>query len=253
MPASEPVNQPTVTVITVTRNNAAGLTRTLQSVQTQTYPAIELIVIDGRSTDDTPNILSNYAAIVSQSVSEPDSGIYHAMNKGIARATGQWLIFMNAGDCFDSPESLQAAMDARTPDTQVIYSDAWFSDARSPQKKQLASCSHASMRIIHQAMIYQRSLHAAHGSYLCMPGVTISDYLFFMAIRRHVWTKSSVNIAHCEKDGVSANKGAYYQKLAVDQLAGVRSPWVSSLMLLAYPFYRTLLRPIVRAISPKRI
>lgn len=251
--------QHVVSVVTITRNNAAGLARTLVSVQSQSYAAIEHIVIDGQSTDSTPSVLDAHKEKISQVVSEADSGIYHAMNKGIAKATGQWLIFMNAGDCFDSPESLQAAMAVCTPQTQVIYSDAYFSEVESseqnqtPEKKQLAVCSHAQMRIIHQAMIYQRGLHDIHGSYLCMPGVTISDYLFFMAIRHYNWTKSPAIIAHCEKDGVSADKGAYYQKLAVDQIAGVRSSFVTAMMLVAYPFYRTLLRPLVRALNPKRI
>lgn len=97
----------TISVITVNRNNAAGLRATIESVIAQTETPFEFIIIDGASTDGSAELLKEYAAHISYSVSEPDKGIYNAMNKGIAQAHGDYCIFMNSGDCFCGPDVLK--------------------------------------------------------------------------------------------------------------------------------------------------
>jgi glycosyltransferase involved in cell wall biosynthesis len=91
-----------ISVITINRNDATGLEKTITSVLEQSCPHIEYIVIDGASTDNSLDIIRQHTDRIDHWISEPDSGIYNAMNKGIARATGDWLIFMNAGDTFAS-------------------------------------------------------------------------------------------------------------------------------------------------------
>ena len=91
---------PKISVITVTYNCAALVERTMQNVLRQTYPNLEYIVIDGGSTDGTAGIIARYADRLAYTVSEPDRGIYHAMNKGVQAATGEWVLFRNAGDYF---------------------------------------------------------------------------------------------------------------------------------------------------------
>lgn len=98
---------PKVTVVTVTYNAADCVEMTLQSVIAQTYPNLEYIVVDGKSTDSTMDIVERYRERISTIVSEPDKGIYDAMNKATRLASGEWIIFMNAGDVFDNPEVLQ--------------------------------------------------------------------------------------------------------------------------------------------------
>ena len=87
-------------IIVVTYNNAEGLTRTLESIRLLDYNEKETIVIDGASKDNTQEILSANEDIITVAVSEKDSGIYNAMNKGIKYITGDYIVFMNAGDCF---------------------------------------------------------------------------------------------------------------------------------------------------------
>lgn len=248
MTTSDSSQRLAVSIVVVTRNNAAGLDRTLASIAMQAWQAREVIVIDGQSTDHTSDVLARHLAVVTRATREPDEGIYDAMNKGLRHASFPWVIFMNAGDCFDSPASLETAMNIAGDDVDVVYSDAHFG-----QSKQLAVCSHESMRIIHQAMVYRRSLHEKHGQYLHMKQVTISDYLFFMAIREKRWKKSPVVIAHCEGGGVSTRPRSYEQKMAVDLLADARGSMLTGLMLIAYPVYRVLLRPMVRMLRPGRI
>ena len=91
---------PKVSVITVCYNCHEVIEATLCNVLKQTYPNLEYIVIDGNSTDGTREIIERYAERLAYWVSEPDAGIYEAMNKGINKATGEWVIFRNAGDYF---------------------------------------------------------------------------------------------------------------------------------------------------------
>lgn len=95
-----------ISVITVNRNNREGLRKTLESVAAQTVRPFECIVFDGASTDGSAALLEEFAACITWSVSEPDKGIYPAMNKGIAHAGGDYCLFMNSGDCFASDKVL---------------------------------------------------------------------------------------------------------------------------------------------------
>lgn len=87
-------------IITINYNNQAGLRRTIESIIGQTFSDFEFLVIDGGSTDGSVDIIKKYNASISYWVSERDNGIYHAMNKGVAQAHGDYCIFMNSGDCF---------------------------------------------------------------------------------------------------------------------------------------------------------
>ena len=87
-------------IITVNYNNKDGLRATIESVVSQTFRDFEFIVIDGGSTDGSVDVLKEYDDKITYWVSEPDKGIYNGMNKGIAKATGDYLNFMNSGDCF---------------------------------------------------------------------------------------------------------------------------------------------------------
>lgn len=89
-----------LTIITVNYNNLGGLKTTFESVKNQTYQDFEFIVVDGGSTDGSFKFLEENTKAINYWVSEPDSGVYHAMNKGILKATGNYLLFLNSGDHF---------------------------------------------------------------------------------------------------------------------------------------------------------
>jgi acetyltransferase-like isoleucine patch superfamily enzyme len=95
---------PLISVITVVYNGVSMLEETILSVIHQTYPNLEYIVIDGGSVDGTKEIIERYASHISYWVSEPDRGIYDAMNKGIERSTGSHIIFLNCGDHFNNKD-----------------------------------------------------------------------------------------------------------------------------------------------------
>ncbi|OGI00447.1 MAG: hypothetical protein A2Y25_11905 [Candidatus Melainabacteria bacterium GWF2_37_15] len=120
-------DKPLITVVTVTYNAEKCLEDTIKSVISQTYPNIEYIIIDGSSTDKTVAIIKKYQDKVSHWISEPDKGIFYAMNKGIDLANGEWISFMNAGDCFYDNEVISKVFkDNPTEDfiygnTKVVY------------------------------------------------------------------------------------------------------------------------------------
>jgi len=111
-----------LSVITVVRNNSAALERTIASVAEQTWPAIEYIVVDGASTDGTVAIIHRNRDRITRWVSEADGGIYEAMNKGVRMATGEYVIFMNAGDRFYGPDTVATMMEG-DPKVELLWGD----------------------------------------------------------------------------------------------------------------------------------
>ena len=120
-----------ISIITVTYNAAPVLQRTLDSVSRQTHPDIEHLIIDGASKDETLAITeayrdkSTYDVIVQ---SEPDKGLYDAMNKGLHKATGDYLVFLNAGDTLYADDTLSLVAEKATDSPAVIYGDTAIVD-----------------------------------------------------------------------------------------------------------------------------
>ena len=96
-----------ISIITINYNNLEGLKRTIESVVNQTWQEFEYIVIDGGSTDGSAIYIESQSQHIDYWVSEPDKGIYNAMNKGIAKATGEYLLFLNSGDHFFNSNVLE--------------------------------------------------------------------------------------------------------------------------------------------------
>ena len=96
-----------LSIITINYNNCLGLNKTIQSVIIQSFKNFEWIVIDGGSTDGSKSLLESYSSFFTYWISEPDRGIYHAMNKGISKASGDYLLFLNSGDCLYGPNTLE--------------------------------------------------------------------------------------------------------------------------------------------------
>jgi len=129
-----------VSLITVCRNVLPVIRETLDSILAQTHPDIELIVIDGASTDGTVEILNSYRSAPGRRgidilVSEPDKGIYDAMNKGLARATGEVIGFVNAGDLLMTPETIAHVVAAfQRSHADAVYGDIIMVDEKDIYK-----------------------------------------------------------------------------------------------------------------------
>lgn len=121
----------TISIITVVFNGKNLIEATIQSVLNQTYPNIEYIIVDGNSTDGTLTIINRYADKISQWISEPDHGLYDAMNKSLDLATGDFVWFMNAGDRVFAEDTVEKMIAQLTPKTDILYGEVMLvNDAR---------------------------------------------------------------------------------------------------------------------------
>ena len=153
-------------IITVCRNEEAAIRGTCESIVSQKYQNFEWVVIDGASTDGTLEILNEYCNDIHHLVSEPDAGIYNAMNKGAAQATGEYLIFMNGGDRFASTEALCWASGA--PRVQLLYGDVFLGNVDGPLETfpDVVDPGYMLRKMIpHQATFYERTLFETLGGY----------------------------------------------------------------------------------------
>ena len=113
--------KPKVSVITVNFNMADRIAATLDSVLGQDYPNLESVVIDGGSTDGSQEIIASYGDRLAHWVSEPDRNLYDGMNKGVRMATGEWILFMNSGDCFANNKVLSCMLAEDHADIDMLY------------------------------------------------------------------------------------------------------------------------------------
>ena len=228
---------PLITVITVVYNGAKYLEDTIKSVINQTYPNVEYIIIDGGSKDGTIDIIKKYEDYIDYWVSEPDKGIYDAMNKGIDLATGQWINFMNAGDRFYDKNVLKVIYEdlkKNNIDADFIYSDTMIDGVN------FCKCDISKNRIIHQSLIYKRDLHNNIGLYLVYENLYLSDYIFFLLGKNKKWYKtkhiiSEYNTLGTEKKFIIHLK----QRVGVDLLFNNITRLHAILMLSIYPLYRS--------------
>lgn len=157
---------PKLSVITIVYNNVKDIERTMLSILNQTYSNIEYIVIDGASNDGTLEIIKQYEHRIAKLISEKDKGIYDAMNKGLALATGDYVLFMNSGDEIYELETVEKIF-ATAPNADIYYGETemydenWNSLGRrrhqAPEHFTWESFKYG-MSISHQAIYIKRSL-----------------------------------------------------------------------------------------------
>lgn len=159
------MTDPKFTIITVTYNAGKVLEATIQSVISQTYENVEYILVDGGSKDNTLDLVQSYRNRISQLVSEPDQGLYDAMNKGILLATGDYLCFLNAGDKLHDCETLQkvaASLGNKQPD--VIYGETAIIDREGQflHMRRLSAPNHLNWKSFKQGMLVCHQAFWAH-------------------------------------------------------------------------------------------
>ncbi|WP_304201648.1 glycosyltransferase family 2 protein [Phocaeicola plebeius] len=202
----------TITIVTVCYNAVSDIEQTILSVIKQTYQNFEYIVIDGGSKDGTVDIIKKYEDDIDYWVSEPDQGIYDAMNKAINIASGTWINFMNAGDVFYNENVLQDIFSTQYEDNiKFLYSDNYFK--QKDGRLILSLNSHEKSRLLHQSSIYKKELHKQHGMYIVTPQIIISDFLFFCHIDSKCFKKINTIISINTIDGVSSQSWCRTQYL----------------------------------------
>ena len=210
-----------ISIITVSYNAVKSIERTILSVINQKYANFEYIIIDGGSTDGTIDIIKKYQNNINLWISEPDKGIYDAMNKGIEKARGKWLNFMNAGDTFTNNDVLNNIFNEEKTipkDIKFLYSNSYISSNNIISHIHNASLEKG--EIIHQSCIYQKELHIKHGLYLVTKPIIISDYIFFNSIPKEQTKKISTTISVYDNTGISQGNWCFYQKQCIDYVFG---------------------------------
>lgn len=165
---------PKISIITVVYNRVHDIEYTIKSVVHQTYPHIEFIVIDGQSIDGTIQIIKKYSTQIHHFISEPDSGIYDAMNKGLSVATGDYILFINGGDQLHHHQTLEQIsntifISGERPDIiygecMLIHADRSYFKTRSEFKQQTfpTTLNHQSFihgtNVSHQSFIVKNKI-----------------------------------------------------------------------------------------------
>lgn len=199
-----------LSIITITYNNLSGLQRTIASVRRQTFSDYEQIVIDGASTDGTPDYLKTANV---RYVSEPDKGIYDAQNKGIALAKGDYCFFLNAGDTFCSPTVLERMFhDLPSPQPDILYGNELVTDANGKVVEVARGIPNPSFVDLysscmkHQATFIHRCLFRQYGDYDTSLRICADFDWFFRVIAFHEEVSllyRDIDISYFENTGLS--------------------------------------------------
>ena len=199
-----------LSIITINRNNASGLERTISSVVSQTFDDFEYIVVDGASTDESVDVIKKYIDKISFWSSEPDSGIYNAMNKGIARASGEYCLFLNSGDRLKDTDSLVSVF-RLNPTKDIIYGDQEICDGKSSGVAKFPAVLNPSYLFLdtlpHSSSFIRRNLLIDLGMYDESKKISGDHDFFLRAIVGHgaLYERVPVLVSVFYTDGVSSN------------------------------------------------
>jgi GT2 family glycosyltransferase len=213
---------PLISVVTVVRNAAATLERTIRSVLEQNFPSVEYIVIDGGSTDGSLEIIRRHEDRIACWLSEPDTGIFDAMNKGVALATGEYVAILNADDYYE-PAALQCVAEAiGTERPDVVYTDFTFvvDDVGLAGRVTATADLRRGMTLCHPGMFVRRDVYERHGLYETKSRYS-SDY--DLALRLHLAGVRFVKVAEplvCFRSGGAAEQ--HLVRASCEALASIR-------------------------------
>jgi glycosyltransferase involved in cell wall biosynthesis len=221
-------------------NDPEGARQTIESVRKQDYPALEFIVIDGGSDAPTQSVYASNRDAINILISEPDRGIYDAMNKGLRASTSEWYIMMNAGDVFAEPSAIRdnmrliAALDGATwggGGSCIQYPDGsarnYFADPK--------------LGIFHQQSLFiRRVLHEKYGYFVVNRASNAWDYFFFQLISNEPFASTNLLVSNCDGTGISSSVTNYLQVHAMAFLFGRQGRMKTAAVFVLYPIYRKL-------------
>lgn len=206
-------NKPKLSIITINLNNAEGLEKTIQSVINQTFTDKQYLVIDGLSDDKSVNVIQKYRVELNYWISEKDSGIYNAMNKGIQQAEGDYCLFLNSGDWLTAPTILEELFNI-SPTADIVAGDVYFYNSQqnkikwyvsSPDELTAKTLFHGTLP--HQATLIKRVLFERIGLYNENLKIA-SDWLFWIeALLEHDCSYQHFQgvVSYFNMDGISCS------------------------------------------------
>lgn len=212
-----------LSIITINRNNASGLKRTLTSISSQSFAEFEYIVIDGSSTDESCELLQAFKQPELSGfrfISEPDTGIYNAMNKGISMAKGRYLLFINSGDELENSEVIKRFMNVADTGYEIYSGDLLLINGvgqkklTAPTEISLSFCVNEGLT--HPNTFISKSLFEKYG-YYNEANKIVSDWEFFLiaaGLNNCKYKKLNFSVAKFYEDGISSQN----KKLVEDEM-----------------------------------
>lgn len=198
-----------VSVIVVCYNEKPeNIEKTLSSIINQNYQEVELIVIDGKSNEDTIKCLNKFKKNISVFLSESDQGIYDAMNKGVSRSTGEWVIFMNIGDSFYSDNTLLKSLESINDEYDIFYGDIYREDMCIVSKppKYINRFTFYSTYFCHQSLLFRRVLFDQIGLFnITYKLLADRDWIYKAYLHGAKFKYKSLTICRYEGGGVSTS------------------------------------------------
>jgi len=156
--------QPQLSIITINFNHKKGLAKTIASVINQSYTNYEYIIIDGGSIDGSTEEIKRNSSKLTYWISEPDKGVYHAMNKGINVATGEYCLFLNSGDCL-TDKNILSNLFQENHQEDILYTDAYFGNSRYTYSSFLSLEFLLTKSLCHQSTLIKKHLFDKYGLY----------------------------------------------------------------------------------------
>lgn len=249
------MDSPLVSVVTVVRNNASDLQGAIASVAGQAYPRVEHVVVDGASTDGTLAVVEAHEGCIARWISEPDSGIYDAINKGLRLATGDLITILNSDDRMQ-PGAIESvvAVHMENPDVEIIHGDILMEDVDGNPLRRIRSRPWRPLRYFttpfkHPAMFVTRRCYERLGEYELRYRLA-ADYEFMLRAMRARVAHKHLPVVLTRVRAVGMTTGTA-EISAIDELrsiiaADTGSKWVAEGVLAVRRLHRVLRRRELR-------
>ncbi|WP_431158314.1 glycosyltransferase family 2 protein [Winogradskyella poriferorum] len=200
-----------LSIITINFNNASGLKKTMDSISSQTNSSIEHLVIDGNSTDKSMDVIKSFNYENLRYISEPDTGIYNAMNKGIKMAKGNYLLFLNSGDYLESNSVIEKVLPFLAKDYSVLSGHLIFDENSGPRLREhpekITFSYLVGNAISHPSTFIKRDLFSKYGMYDESLNI-VADWAFFikvLGLNNETFLKLPFTVSVFDTRGVSSD------------------------------------------------
>lgn len=203
-----------ISIITINKNNSKGLKKTIESVINQTYINYEFIIIDGNSTDESVEVIRSFVNKISYWISEPDYGIYNAMNKGIIKSNSEYILFLNSGDYLNDENVLfDISEELSSNKIDILSGGLWIDEnnikthlIKATKEVSLYHCIHKG--ILHPCTFIKKSLFEDFGLYN-EQNKYISDFEFFIktcGLNNLLYKNTEREISCFNTDGITSQQ-----------------------------------------------
>lgn len=209
-----------LSIVTINRNNAEGLRKTIESVVSQSFKEFDYIVIDGASTDSSVDVIKEYQDKITYWVSEPDSGVYQAMNKGIRKSCGEYILMLNSGDFLVDSHVIERMMpdmhDEEIIQGNVIYQkNGFMMRNRGYGKSDISFIDVMDGIFLHQAMFCKKSVYDQYGCFDESYKKGADTYFFVTALGlgNATFRYVDLDISNFDMNGISSMQDPKWQQI----------------------------------------